>query len=102
AVPVPGARAADTLPMTGGTHVYDARGVARILETAAAWLLGILWVLPLLYAFWTAFHPAEFSTRLSLFAPLTLDNFVKAWHAAPFARYFLNTFVLVTMVLVAQ
>jgi len=88
--------------MIGGTHVFDARGVARVLETAAAWLLGILWVLPLLYAFWTAFHPAEFSTRLSLVAPLTLDNFVKAWHAAPFARYFLNTFILVTMVLVAQ
>ena len=84
------------------THVYDARGAARVLETAAAWLLGALWVLPLLYAFWTAFHPAEFSAHLSLTAPLTLDNFVKAWHAAPFARYFLNTFILCTMVLAAQ
>jgi sn-glycerol 3-phosphate transport system permease protein len=59
-------------------------------------------VLPLLYAFWTAFHTAEFSTRLSLSAPLTLANFVTAWHAAPFARYFLNTLLLVTMVLAAQ
>jgi hypothetical protein len=54
---------------------------------------------PLLYAFWTAFHPPEFSTHLDLTAPLTLDNFVKAWHAAPFARYFANTVMLVTMVL---
>ena len=84
------------------THVYDSTGLARAVETAAAWLLGFLWVLPLLYAIWTAFHPAEFSTRLSLVAPLTLDNFVKAWHAAPFARYFLNTFILCTMVLAAQ
>jgi sn-glycerol 3-phosphate transport system permease protein len=37
-----------------------------------------------------------------LTAPLTLENFISAWHAAPFARYFLNTFILVTMVLVAQ
>ncbi|MEP7327918.1 MAG: carbohydrate ABC transporter permease [Betaproteobacteria bacterium] len=74
----------------------------RALESAAAWLLGILWVLPLLYAFWTAFHPAEFSTRFELLAPLTLDNFAKAWNAAPFARYFFNTVVLVAMVLVAQ
>ena len=44
-------------------HVYEPRGVGRALETVGAWLLGILWVLPLLYAFWTAFHPAEFSTR---------------------------------------
>jgi sn-glycerol 3-phosphate transport system permease protein len=84
------------------TAVYQPRGVGFALETAAAWLLGFLWVLPLLYAFWTAFHAPEFSARFSLLAPLTLDNFVKAWHAAPFARYFFNTVVLVTMVLVAQ
>ncbi len=74
----------------------------RRVETAAAWLLGFLWILPLLYAFWTAFHPPEFSTRLALAAPLTLENFARAWDAAPFARYFLNSFMLVTMVLAAQ
>ena len=74
----------------------------RRVETVAAWLLGFLWILPLLYAFWTAFHPPEFSTRLALAAPLTLDNFRRAWDAAPFARYFLNSFMLVTMVLGAQ
>jgi len=88
--------------MEATTHVYDSRGLVRGLETTGAWLLGFLWVLPLLYAFWTAFHPAEFSTRLALAAPLTLDNFVKAWQAAPFARYFVNTVLLVTMVLAAQ
>ena len=82
--------------------VYAPRGAGLALETIAAWLLGILWMLPLAYAFWTAFHPPEFSTHLSLSAPLTLDNFVKAWNAAPFARYFLNTVMLVTMVLVLQ
>jgi sn-glycerol 3-phosphate transport system permease protein len=84
------------------THVYDSRGVTRAVETTAAWLLGALWVLPLAYAFWTAFHPGEFSTRFALTAPLTLDNFVRAWAAAPFARYFVNTVLLVTMVLAAQ
>jgi sn-glycerol 3-phosphate transport system permease protein len=84
------------------THVYESRGVLHGLETAGAWLLGTLWVLPLVYAFWTAFHPGEFSTRFALAAPLTLDNFVRAWQAAPFARYFLNTTLLVTMVLAAQ
>ncbi len=74
----------------------------RRLETVAAWLLGFLWILPLLYAFWTAFHAPEYSTRFVLFAPLTLDNFHRAWEAAPFARYFLNSFMLVTMVLAVQ
>ena len=45
------------------------------VDTVAAWLLAILWILPLLYAFWTAFHPAEFSTRFDITAPWTLDNF---------------------------
>jgi sn-glycerol 3-phosphate transport system permease protein len=82
--------------------VYEPRGFTRSLEAGAAWLLGLLWVLPLLYAFWTAFHAAEFSTRFDLSAPLTLDNFARAWSAAPFARYFFNTVLLVTMVLAAQ
>ena len=84
------------------TNVHESRGIVHGLETGGAWTLGILWVLPLAYAFWTAFHPGEFSTRFALAAPLTLDNFVRAWQAAPFARYFLNTTLLVTMVLAAQ
>jgi sn-glycerol 3-phosphate transport system permease protein len=84
------------------THVYEARGFARGVETAGAWTLALFWVLPLAYAFWTAFHPGEYSTRFVLTAPLTLDNFVRAWTAAPFARYFVNTVWLVTMVLAAQ
>ncbi|OGB60202.1 MAG: ABC transporter permease [Burkholderiales bacterium RIFOXYC12_FULL_60_6] len=72
------------------------------LDTLAAWLLGLLWLLPLVYAVWTAFHPAEFSTRFELSAPLTLNNFRRAWEAAPFARYFFNTTVLTGMILVTQ
>jgi sn-glycerol 3-phosphate transport system permease protein len=88
--------------MTNAVAVYERTGFFRALETLAAWLLAVLWVLPLLFAIWTAFHPAEFSTRFVLSAPLTLENFRNAWDAAPFARYFVNTIALVTMVLVAQ
>ena len=88
--------------MTAATPVHATHGAAHSLETTAAWLLGFLWVLPLLYAFWTAFHPAEYSAHFSLSAPLTLANFANAWQAAPFARYFLNTVLLVVMVLAAQ
>ncbi|MEO6031402.1 MAG: carbohydrate ABC transporter permease [Burkholderiaceae bacterium] len=72
------------------------------LDTVAAWLLALLWILPLAYAVWTAFHPSEYSTRFVLDAPLTLDNFRRAWAAAPFARYFFNTTVLVFMILALQ
>lgn len=82
------------------------RSVAPLLvatvDVVSAWFLAILWVLPLLYAVWTAFHPAEFSAQFALLAPLTLENFERAWQAAPFARYFLNTTLLVTMILAVQ
>jgi sn-glycerol 3-phosphate transport system permease protein len=72
------------------------------IDTIAAWMLALLWLLPLVYAVWTAFHPSEFSAKFSLTAPLTLENFRNAWAAAPFARYFLNTAMLVTMILIVQ
>ena len=50
----------------------------RLVETLAAWLLGVLWLLPLAYAVWTAFHPREYSARFVPTAPLTLMNFVEA------------------------
>jgi sn-glycerol 3-phosphate transport system permease protein len=85
-----------------GAGAYEPRGAARLAETAGAWLLAVLWILPLAYAAWAAFHAPEFSARFSLSAPWTLENFVRAWEAAPFARYFLNTFALVTLILACQ
>src|SRR5690606_27218059 len=58
------------------------------LTTLGAWLLAVIWVAPLLYSFWTAFHPPAYAARFGLLAPWTLDNFARVWEAAPFARYF--------------
>ena len=79
-----------------------ASGPWRWLEIAGAWLLAVLWLLPLLYALWAAVHPSASATRFDLLAPLTWDNLAAAWRAAPFQRYLLNTFLLVTLVLVSQ
>lgn len=73
-----------------------------ILETAAAWLLAVLWISPLAYAIWAAFHAGEYAIHFDLLAPLTLDNFREALSQAPFLRYGINTFILVTMLLSAQ
>lgn len=72
------------------------------LNTFAAWVLALLWILPLAFAIWTAIHPSAYEANFELFAPLTFENFEKAWAAAPFARYFLNTFMLVSLILVGQ
>ncbi len=76
--------------------------LGRWLEVLGSWLLALIWIGPLLYAFWSAFHPSEYVTQFDLFAPLTLENFREAWATAPFARYMLNTFILVTLILAGQ
>jgi sn-glycerol 3-phosphate transport system permease protein len=82
--------------------VADEHRLGRLLETVGAWMLGVLWLLPLLYAVWTAIHPAAYATQFDLFAPLTLDNLLAAWQAAPFSRYLVNTVMLVTLILAVQ
>lgn len=77
-------------------------GFDDALNMFAMWLLAFLWALPLLYAIWTAFHPSAYETNFVWNAPLTLENFKSAWAAAPFARYFFNTVLLVTMILICQ
>jgi sn-glycerol 3-phosphate transport system permease protein len=81
---------------------YAPTGFWMGLQSGAAALLAILWILPLVYSVWAAFHASEYTTRFELLAPVTLENFQRAWAAAPFARYFLNTFLLVTLILVFQ
>lgn len=72
------------------------------LTTIGAWLLAFIWVLPLLYAFWAAFHGTGSSARFDLTAPWTWDNFSRVLDVAPFGRYFFNTFLLVTLILICQ
>lgn len=74
----------------------------RHAEAAGALLLAIIWISPLLFAFWAAFHTTSDAVNFRPLAPWTLDNFRTAWAGAPWLRYFLNTFVLVTVVLVGQ
>ena len=72
------------------------------IEYFAAWILALVWVSPLLYAFWAAFHTHEYAINFEILAPLTLSNFAEAWVQAPFARYFLNTFLIVSSILIVQ
>lgn len=74
----------------------------RLAVNLIAWTLGLLWILPLLYAVWTAVHPPLYIARFDPFAPLTLENFVRVWNAVPFDRYFLNSFMLIVFVVLSQ
>ena len=72
------------------------------LSTLFAWLLGIFWIFPLIYALWAAIHPPEYATRFALSAPLSMENFHAAWEQAPFVSYMLNTVAITLLILVFQ
>ncbi|MCL5776243.1 carbohydrate ABC transporter permease [Limibaculum sp. FT325] len=74
----------------------------RHAEGLGALLLAAVWISPLLFAFWAAFHSTSDAVNLNIWAPWTLDNFRTAWAGAPWLRYFVNTFILVTVVLIGQ
>lgn len=76
--------------------------MSRYIEPILAIALAILWVSPLVVAFWAAFHNVSDAINFRLSAPLTLENFRIAWDGAPWLRYFLNTFLLVSLILAGQ
>ena len=83
-------------------HFRKKFSITYSLELIGAYFLAAFWILPLLYAFWAAFHSGEYAIHFDLFAPLTLDNFREALSQAPFLRYGFNTFMVVAFLLPLQ
>ncbi len=71
-------------------------------ESIGAIILAIVWVSPLLFAFWAAFHSTSDAVNFNISSPWTLGNFKTAWVGAPWLQYFSNTFLLVTVILIGQ
>ena len=71
-------------------------------DTFFAVLLAVVWISPLLFAVWAAFHTTSDAVNFNLWSSWTLDNFRTAWNGAPWLKYFTNTFILVTLVLIGQ
>jgi sn-glycerol 3-phosphate transport system permease protein len=59
-------------------------------------------VIPLFWVLRTAFISKQYAMDLFKLAPVTLDNFRNVFAAAPFATYYLNTFIIITGVLCVQ
>lgn len=71
------------------------RKFRRVAGNSLLALLGLLWVVPLLWVAITSIRPESESIGNS-FLPraLTLDTFGAAWNAASFDRYYLNTAIV--------
>ena len=66
----------------------------RLLNSAdnvGALVLAIIWIAPLMFAFWAAFHSTSDAVNFNLLSAWTLDNFREAWNGAPWLKYFFNT-----------
>jgi len=78
------------------------KSFTQIADNVGALLLAIVWIAPLIFAFWAAFHTTSDAVNFNVLSPWTLDNFRVAWEGAPWLRYFMNTFMLVTVILIGQ
>ena len=78
------------------------KSFTKFMDSFGAILLAVIWIAPLLFAFWAATHSTSDAVNLKLFSPWTLANFRVAWSGAPWPKYFFNTFMLVTVILIGQ
>ncbi len=84
---IPGARAARSKEKSKphwGTHIFLT-------------VMGIMWLVPLAWALYTALRPKADTDRFGYFSvggAFNFDNFVQAWTQGGFANYFLNSVII--------
>jgi len=88
--------------MNGAVLTYARPRLTLALDTVAGWTLAVIWIAPLVFAVWAAFHSTSDAVNFNLAGAWTLENFRTAWAGAPWLRYFFNSFLLVTVVLAGQ
>ena len=70
--------------------------------TAFSVILGLLWLIPLIWLIGTAFSVPSFHMTLFPTTAFTLDNIKYVWNAIPFGTYYINTLTLVVCTFVVQ
>ena len=67
--------------------------------------LAILWSVPVIWALVASFRPANDALSRGdvwLSTTITAENYVRAWSMAPFGQYYINTIIVVVMILAVQ
>ncbi|RXT15432.1 carbohydrate ABC transporter permease [Ammoniphilus sp. CFH 90114] len=77
----------------------------RIVNYSVVTLLGIAFLIPLIWTIFTSFTPTSEVTSSS--NPFWIDNptvsnYIEAWNTAPFIQYYYNTFIIVFGILAVQ
>lgn len=81
------------------------RKAFRSLTTLFTGLIAIIWSIPVIWALIAFFRPAvEPMSRGDVWfgSTLTTENYLRAWSLAPFEQYYINTIVIVVIILAVQ
>jgi sn-glycerol 3-phosphate transport system permease protein len=92
------------MPSSNSSTRWTAQ-IGRFLLGLLTLLLAASWAVPVVWALVASLRPANDPLGRGdvWFAfPLTLENYVHAWNLAPFDLYYVNTIVIVTMILGVQ
>ncbi len=79
--------------------------LAHWITNSLATFLAVLWSIPILWALVASFRPAnDPMSRGDVWfsASVTTENYLHAWSLAPFGQYYINTILVVLMVLAVQ
>ena len=85
-------------------HNLRRRAGATLVNLMTA-VLALLWSAPVIWALVASLRPASDPMGRGdvwFGHALTLENYQRAWSMAPFARYYLNTIILVVMIFAVQ
>ncbi|MDY3762785.1 MAG: carbohydrate ABC transporter permease [Candidatus Ventricola sp.] len=66
-----------------------------VLITLFSIVLGVVWLMPLIWLIGTALTETSFHMTFLPTTPFTLENIKYVWNAVPFGQYYLNTIILV-------
>jgi sn-glycerol 3-phosphate transport system permease protein len=75
------------------------------LSIIFTFILAASWAVPILWSLVASFRPASDPIGLGdvwFSSSLTLENYLRAWSLAPFGQYYVNTIVVVSMILMVQ
>lgn len=76
--------------------------IKKLAITLFAILLGLIWLIPLIWMIGTALSVPSFHMTLLPNTAFTLENIKYVWNAIPFGTYYLNTIILVVVTFCVQ
>ncbi len=78
---------------------------SNTLTTILTGAIALIWSIPIIWALVASFRPAsDAMSRGDVWfsSTLTVENYTRAWSLAPFGQYYINTIIIVVMILAIQ